>query len=293
MDRLEIILPKEEPFRIYLVEMKETIEKARSIHGTTPLSTAVLGRVMIANALLLSMIKVNTNQRIGLDIECSGPVKRVFSEISGFGHIRAHILNPKVEMAVKTDDGKRKMDVAYAVGTGNFRVIKDIGVGEPYISNMPLVSGEIGKDLAYYLATSEQIPSAVSLGVMVEPDGRVSGGAGILVQTLPGASEEQVERMEKRFLELPPMSSFSKEAMPFDDILKKLVDSYEVVGKVFIEYRCSCNKDTVKGFILAMPKEDVEEMVREGGVEVECKYCRKKYFINREELSEILRTRKE
>ncbi len=284
MGYLKVALSRDKHFRIYIVELKDTIEKARLIHNTSPLSTALLGRVMISTALLLSTIKLETDQKVGVDIECDGPAERVFCEITGRGRIRGYIANTRLKTVLRADDGKRKFNVAYAVGGGIFKVIKDVGTGKPYISTSPIVSGEIGQDLAYYLTSSEQIPSAVSLGVMVEPDGSVSGGAGILLQTMPHAEDEEIEVMERRFLDLPPMSSVSKVSMPLEEIISRIFKDYEIIGELDIDYFCPCNRETVKQFLLSLPKRELEDLFDKDRIKVDCKYCGKRYEFKREEL---------
>ncbi|NPA32706.1 MAG: Hsp33 family molecular chaperone HslO, partial [Aquificae bacterium] len=188
-DYMVIAVPKKEPVRVYTLKATNTVETARRVHNLSPAATVAMGRAIAGALLLTSLLKHGTNQKLLLKIEGDGPIGLIVVEADAKGRVRGFVQNPNVEPLIKEVDGKKKFDVSAIVGkNGTLTVVKDLGTGKPYTSVVPLVSGEIGQDIAYYLYQSEQIPSAVALGVKVNEDGSVKHAGGYLVQTLGGTS---------------------------------------------------------------------------------------------------------
>ncbi|HHJ63780.1 MAG TPA: Hsp33 family molecular chaperone HslO, partial [Aquifex aeolicus] len=245
-DYMVIAVPREEPARLYVVRATRVVETARRIHNLSPLSTAVLGRALIGALLLTSLIKHATDQKILLKIEGGGPAGLIVAEADGRGRVRGFIENPRLQTFVREKEGRRKFDVGRAVGReGTLTVVKELRMGTPYTSVVPLVSGEIAEDIAYYLTQSEQIPSAVGIGVLVGEDGRVRQAGGFLLQTLGGTSDRVIDLLETRTLQMPPLTEMMEQGKRPEDIATDLLEDLDpqLIGLKEIEYHCPCDEE--------------------------------------------------
>lgn len=286
MDRIIKAMLKEDPVMVVGLIDTETVEKARKIHDTLPTATAALGRVISGALLLASTLK--ENQKITLQIKGDGPIREIIAEADALYRVRAYIKRPHIHMGLK--DGK--LDVGRAIGKGFINVIRDLGLREIYQSSVPLQTGEIATDLAYYLNVSEQIPSAVSLGVYVDTDNSVKASGGFMIQRLPGARDEVISFIERKLSNIKTASSMILEGLSPLEIIEEAVGlPVEVLDEKEVTYYCPCSKDRVLDAIVTLGKEEIEEMLKKGeNLEVTCRFCGREYNVSLKELEEILRS---
>ena len=288
-------ITKEDAIRGFCVKIKNALKEAQKRHNLSPAATVVLGRAMAAALLLTSLLKHATNQRLLLRIDCNGPVKGIVVEADAKGNVRGYVLNPNLPTLIKEENGQKKFDIKSLIGQGYLTVVKDYGLKTPYESTVPLVSGEIAQDVAYYLAKSEQIPSAVSLGVKINEEGEVIAAGGLLVQVLPGAEEKTISKIEENVKKLPPISKLFEEGKRPEDILELAFAGYTpaILALKEIKYSCKCNKDLAKSILLSLPLDELEKLIKEGKANIRCHFCGKEYTFTKEELEEILKEKKE
>ncbi len=289
-DYMVIAVPKKEPVRVYVVKATNTVETARRIHNLSPSATVALGRAIVGALLLTSLLKHATNQKLLLKIEGNGPIGTIYIEADAKGRVRGFVTNPSVDTYIKEVEGKKKFDVSKIVGSkGTLTVVKELGMGKPYTGIVPLISGEIAKDIAYYLYQSEQIPSAVAIGVKLNEDGSVRHAGGYLVQTLGGTSEKVKELLEKRILELPPVSEMMDKGMRPEDIATEILKDMEpqLIGLKEVEYYCPCDEEVAKASLLLLSKEELEELFKENELaEVSCRFCGRIYRFSQSVINE-------
>jgi len=285
-----IAVTREDALRAFVVKTTNLCEIARLRHKLSPMATAVLGRALTGALLLTSLLKHGTDQRVLLRIEGDGPIGLVVAEANAKGEVRGFVQNPDVSLFVKEENGRKKFDIAKAVGRGTLTVVKDLGFGTPYESSVPLVSGEIAQDIAYYLLKSEQIPSAVAIGVLVGEEGKVEAAGGFLAQPLPGASDEAISKLEENVKSLPPVSSLIKEGKRPEEIAELLFKDFttELLALKELSFRCRCSKEVARGGLVAMPVEELRQLKEEGGVSIKCNFCGEEYFFTPEEIEEVI-----
>ncbi|MDK2785907.1 MAG: molecular chaperone Hsp33 [Thermotoga sp.] len=273
--------------RFSIVRMREVVEEARSRHNLSYLATVVLGRALIGAALVTPWLA--EKERWTLDIEGDGPIRRVVAQSTSEFTVRGYVANPNVELPLKEN---KKFDVSGAVGKGILRVIRDLGLKTPFVSQVPLVSGEIAEDLAYYFTVSEQIPSAFSIGVLMDSEGvKIAGG--FAVQILDRSLEkEKVEMLETNIKNLPYVTELFRETEPLDVLEKIFGEKVGFVETAEIKYRCDCSREKAKSALLVLDEKELEDMRREGKGEVVCKWCSTKYIFSEEELRELLKLKK-
>lgn len=263
----------------------DLVEEARNRHNTSPVTTAALGRLMTGALLLASSLK--GEEALTLRLLGDGPLGGVVAVGNAQGEVRGYVHEPYVDLPLNE---KGKLDVAGAVGQGEFVVSKSLENGENYTSMVPLVSGEIAEDLVHYLLNSEQIPSASLLGVLVEKDLHVAGAAGLLIQVLPGASEETIEAIEKHLGQLTQgISQIAAESNSLEQIVQNLLGdlSYEVLEKRPLAFRCSCSKDRVGATLVSLGREGFKEILEDKQAELVCHFCNERYLFNEEELIQL------
>ena len=284
MDELVKAILKDDAILVVSIVDTETVEHARRIHDTYPTATAALGRVMTA-ALLLSH-NLKDSQRVMLQIKGDGPLREVVAEADWLSRVRCYIKRPHIHLGLK--DGK--LDVGRAIGRGMLYVTKDLGLKEPYHSGVPLQTGEIGDDLAYYLLKSEQIPSAVSLGVFVDSDNSVKASGGFMIQVMPGASNEIVDYIENRLSDVPPVTSMVLDGYSPLDIIKRVTGrEIEILERRGITYYCPCSRERVLDSIASLGREEIEELISKGeDIDVRCWFCGKSYRASQEDLRALL-----
>ncbi len=290
-DYMVTAVAKDEPIRVYTLKATQAVRHAQMIHGLSPMLAAVAGRVMCGALLLSSLIKHASNQKLMLKLETEGDIKSVVAEVDGFGNVRCMVNSGHIPVKTRMEGERKKLDIGGVVGRGRLVVVKDIGVGEPYTGVVPLVSGEIGEDIAYYLWKSEQIPSAVAVGVLVDERGLVKEAGGYLVQPLGGASPKVVEEMERRVKSMPSVTSLLDAGKRPEEIAQMLLEGMEphLVGLKEVKYFCPCNRRLLEVLIAGYPREELEEFIKENRpLEIECNFCKKKYTFSPQELTRLL-----
>ena len=279
---------KDHQIRIFAATTKELVEHARQIHNTSPVATAALGRLLTAGAMMGSMQK-GDKDILTLQIKCSGPLKGITVTADAKANVKGYVEHPEV-MLPPSPAGK--LDVGRAVDMGVLSVIRDMGMKEPYVGQTHLVSGEIAEDLTYYFATSEQVNSSVALGVLMEKDNTVRQAGGFILQLMPFASEEVISKLEKTIGALPSMTTLLDMGLTPEDIVRKVLDGFEVelMERIPTAFYCNCSKSRVEKAIISIGKKEIEEMIRDGKpIEVNCHFCDSHYIFSVEELKTILK----
>jgi molecular chaperone Hsp33 len=272
----------------FAVVTTETVEEARRRHDTAPTATAALGRTLSATLMLGAGLK--DGQRVTVRVLGDGPLGGIVSDGNGQGHVRGYVANPGVHLPLTP---RRKLDVGAAVGKGTLHVTKDMGLRLPYHGSVPLVSGEIGEDLAHYLVTSEQVPSVVALGVLVAPDGRVIASGGYILQVLPGAPGHLPGYLEERVAVLPTVTQLVHRGNDPGEMLAMALGALhpQVLEKKPVAFRCGCSREKVEAVLIALGRVELERLLaEEGRAEVQCRFCGERYVLGPEEVEELLKS---
>ena len=262
------------------------VDEAARIHGTSRTASAALGRALTGGLLMGALVK--RGQRVGLKFEGNGPLKKIIVEADNDGTVRGFVGVPDTEVPFKDE----KLNVSGALGSeGLLTVIKDIGLKEPYQGIIKFQSGEIGEDLARYFAESEQIPTAVGLGVFVEPDGKVSAAGGFIIQTLPPTEERAVDQLIKNIRKIPTVTEFLRQGRTPEDMLAEIFSgiTYHMLGKRNLFLRCACGRERVERILLALGIGELRRMIDEQNeTDVTCEFCRTNYHFTRMELEDLI-----
>lgn len=273
--------------RFFAGTTKKIVETARSIHNTSPVATAALGRLLTAGALMGATCK-NDSDLLTLQIQCSGPIGGLTVTADAHCNVKGYVNNPEVILHANE---KGKLDVAKALDMGVLSVIKDIGLKEPYIGQTQLVSGEIAEDLTYYFATSEQIPTSVALGVLMEKNNTVKQAGGFIIQLMPFASEELISDLEKRLGEFTSITALLDQGMEPLDIVKQLFEGYnvEVTDTIPTKWHCNCSKERFSQAVISLGKKEIANLLADNKpIEVNCQFCNSSYTFSPEELENML-----
>lgn len=272
--------------RAYAVQSTSTVEEARRRQDTFATASAALGRTITITSMMGAMLKGDDS--ITTKVMGNGPLGAIVADADADGHVRGYVTNPHVDFELNE---KGKLDVARAVGTeGNISVIKDLGLKDFFTGETPIVSGEISEDFTYYYATSEQIPSAVGAGVLVNPDHTILAAGGFIVQVMPGAEEEVINELEDKIQALPAISSLIREGKTPEEILTQLFGEEQLTihEKMPIEFRCKCSKDRLAQAIVGLGNDEIQAMIEEDhGAEATCHFCNEKYHFTEEELENL------
>lgn len=267
---------------------RDIVERARNIHRLLPTATAALGRALMGASLMGDMLKEERGA-LTLQIKGGGPLGTILAVSDHEGNVRGYVQNPQVELM---EQRPGKLDVGRAVGTdGTLTVIKDIGLKEPYVGSIGLFSGEIADDLAMYFVESEQIPTACALGVLVGLDQSVTAAGGYIIQLLPGAGEDMIEKIEAGVHGMGPVSSALAGGLDGEGLLRAVLKDFdlEILEKHPVEYRCYCSRERVSRALISMGKKDLAELIAEQGkAELTCQFCDQVYHFSREELEKLL-----
>lgn len=277
--------------RAYAATTRDIVETARQIHGTSPIATAALGRLLTAGAIMGSMSK-GEKDLLTLMIKCSGPIKGLTVTADSNARVKGYVVNPTV-MLPPSD--KKKLDVGKALDLGVLSVIKDMGLKEPYVGQTNLVSGEIAEDLTYYFATSEQVPSSVALGVLMNKENTVRQAGGFIIQLMPFTEESVISRLEQILAEMKPITTLLDENNSPEEILNIVLGEFgvEIHEKVQTSYQCDCSEQRVERAIISIGKKEIEDMINDGKpIEVGCQFCDKKYTFSVDKLKEMLENAK-
>lgn len=286
MDKLIKSISTSGAFRAYVLDSTETVRTAQEKHNTLSSSTVALGRTLIANQILAANQKGDS--KVTVKVIGDSSFGHVISVADTNGHVKGYIQNAGVDIK-KTATGE--VLVGPFMGNGHFVVITDYGTGRPYTSTTPLVSGEIGEDLAFYLTESEQTPSAVGLNVLLDENDKVKTAGGFMLQVLPGATEEEITRYEKRIQNMPSISSLLESDDHIEALLKAIYgeDDYKVLSEEEINFYCDCTRERFEGALTTLGKADLQEMKdQDHGAEIVCQFCGKKYQFNETDLEEMI-----
>lgn len=273
--------------RFFCAYTKDIVETARSIHNTSPVATAALGRLLTAGSIMGSMCK-NDSDVLTLQIQCSGPIGGLTVTANAHAQVKGYVKHPEVMLQPNSNG---KLDVGSALDLGVLSVTKDIGLKEPYIGRSNLVSGEIAEDLTYYFATSEQIPTSVALGVLMEKDNTVKHAGGFIIQLLPFADETLILDLENRLKEFSSVTTLMSQGMTPLDMMKKLFQGYElsINDEIIPHYQCDCSKERVYRAVMSIGKADIEEMITDNKpIEVNCQFCNKSYIFEATDLKSMI-----
>ena len=262
------------------------VSEASRRHGAWPTAAAALGRALTGGALFGALLK--TGQRVALRFEGNGPLKKILVEADSNGAVRGYVGEPEVDLPPV----KGKFDVAGALGRAGFlTVTKDLGVSEPYRGMVQLYSSEIAEDLAYYFTESEQTPSAVGLGVYVEPDGVVSAAGGFFIQAMPPGDDEAVDKLMAHIAQLPSITELLRQGKTPEQLLEILFAGipYNVLEKRELAFQCSCSREKIERVLISLGSDDLAALLAERGeAEVACEFCRERYLVSREELERLV-----
>lgn len=274
--------------RVYIGHTTQLVEDARKIHKTWPTASAAFSRFLTTSVLMGLMYK--DGERLYLKIEGDGPIGKMIVETSGNGKIKGDIQEPEVYLKYNHGPKKDKLAVGLAVGNGHLHVTKDLNLKNPFASSVELQTGEIAEDFAYYFALSEQTPTIVSAGVLVDTDESILASGGFIVQLLPNASEETIVALEKVAKNIKPMSTMINEGMSLDDILKLITNNdYHVLKKEELFYHCDCSRQRYLNALATLDLDTLTTLRDEDqGAEIECHFCKTKYVITKEELTKII-----
>ena len=274
--------------RAFAAVTTEMVETAREHHNTSTVATAALGRLLTAGAMMGSMMK-GEKDVLTLQIKAGGPLQGITVTADSQGNVKGYVGNPDVCIPANS---KGKLDVAGAVGPGFLTVIKDMGLKEPYSGQVMLQTCEIAEDLTYYFATSEQVPSAVGLGVLMNKNNTVRQAGGFIVQLMPFAEEEVISRLEQNVQKINSVTNLLEEGHTPESLLEKVLEGFDVQinEKMDTRFRCNCSKERVAKALISIGRKELNEMIQEGKpIEMNCHFCNTNYNFTVEELKEILR----
>ncbi|MER2058786.1 MAG: Hsp33 family molecular chaperone HslO [Niallia sp.] len=273
--------------RAYAVRSTETVGEGQRRHYTWPTASAALGRSLTATAMLGAMLK--GEQKLTVKIDGGGPIGLILVDGNAKGEVRGYVTNPQVHFDLNEHG---KLDVRRAVGTeGTLSVVKDIGMRDYFTGQVPIVSGELGEDFTYYLFNSEQVPSSVGVGVLVNPDNSILAAGGFIIQLMPGAQEDTITKIEKRLSEIPPISKLIEKGLTPEELLEEICgkDNVKVIEKMPISFTCTCSKDRFSNAIISLGQAEIEDIIEtDGQAEAECHFCNEKYMFSKEELEKLL-----
>ena len=273
--------------RAFAVTGRELVETARKAHDTSPVVTAALGRLMMGGVMMGAMLK-GENDLLTLQVSGDGPIKGMTVTADARGNVKGYAIEPQVMLP---PNAAGKLDVGGAVGSGMLRVIKDMGLKEPYVGQTVLQTGEIAEDLTYYFATSEQVPSCVGLGVLMEKDNTVKQAGGFVIQLMPFTEDEVISKLEENIKKFPSVTSVLDEGKTAEEMLEILLDGLdmEITDTMPAQFYCNCDKKRVEKAIISIGKKDIEEMIADNkDIEVNCHFCNTSYTFSVEELKVLL-----
>lgn len=285
-DQVLIATAYEDTVRIYAALTTQTVETARQIHDTWPTATAALGRTL-SGTLMMGLMN-DAVYRLTVRFNGDGPLGEILAVSNEKGVVKGYVNEPHIDLELNE---LGKLDVAGAIGSGQITVIKDIGLKEPYHGIVPLQTGEIAEDLAYYFTKSEQTPSAVALGVLIEPDGSVKTAGGFMIQLMPGATEDTSLYLEKRLSEIPPVSNLLSQSQKSIDIIIGVLGEeipVKILEEIEVGFRCDCSSEKFKGPLLSLGNDELQEiLVERGEIEVKCHFCNKVYHYRESDLGGV------
>lgn len=274
--------------RAFAATTREMVEFARSAHNTSPVATAALGRLLTAGSMMGIMMK-GEKDLLTLQVKAGGPLNGMTVTADSKGNVKGYVGNPNVVIHANE---KGKLDVAGAVGVGFMNVIKDMGLKEPYVGQTVLQTSEIAEDLTYYFATSEQVPSSVGLGVLMEKDNTVKQAGGFIIQLMPFTEEAVIEKLEENLKNVTSVTELLEKGHTPESLLETLLAGFdlEINEKVPTQFHCNCTKERVEKALISIGRKEIQELIDEGKeIEMNCHFCNKNYIFTVEELKNILK----
>lgn len=288
MDYMIRAIDENMTFRIFAVKSTNVVETARQYHNTSPTASAALGRALTIGLMMGYMMK-NENDRLTLKINGGGPLGTILVTANNKGEIKGYVDNPTVDVERKKNG---KLDVGTAVGIdGKITVIRDIGLRDPYIGTSDIVTGEIADDIAQYYFLSEQTSSAVAAGTLVNPDSTIKSSAGLIVQPLPGISDEDLSALELLLGGLKSISKNFDNDLDVEDVVKDIFKDFniKITEKIPVKFKCDCSNDRIERVLVSLGREEINKILSEDKrAEITCNFCNKKYEFNEEQLKSIL-----
>ncbi|NRR28477.1 Hsp33 family molecular chaperone HslO [Bacillus velezensis] len=285
MDYLIKAIAYDGKVRAYAARTTDMVNEAQRRHDTWPTASAAIGRTMTASLILGAMLK--GEDKLTVKIEGGGPIGAIVADANAKGEVRAYVSNPHVHFDLNEQG---KLDVRRAVGTdGTLSVVKDLGLRDYFTGQVEIVSGELGDDFTYYLVSSEQVPSSVGVGVLVNPDNTILAAGGFIIQLLPGTDEETISTIEKQLSQIEPISKLIQKGLTPEEILEEVLGQKpDVLETMPVKFNCSCSKDRFETAILGLGKKEIQDMIEEDGkAEAVCHFCNEKYLFTKEELEEL------
>lgn len=272
--------------RVFAVHLTAVVEEMRRRHNTSPTATAALGRTVAASVMMGAMMK--GNERLTVQVRGNGPIGQIVVDTNADLEVRGYVDHPEVDLPL---NHLGKLDVKGIVGSEGFiYILKDLGMKEPYRGSTPIVSGELGEDFTYYFAKSEQTPSAVALGVLVDTDYSVKAAGGLILQLLPGLSNEEITEIEREINNLPPITSLLDQGLTLDEIVNRLISPVSVMERKIVRFQCKCSKDKVEATLISLGKLELDAFVKEKqeNVEIICHFCNERYLFTKGDVMDIL-----
>lgn len=273
--------------RCFAITCRNLVEEARTRHNTSPVVTAALGRLLAGGGMMGAMMK-EKQDLLTLQIQCSGPIEGLTVTADAFGHLKGYAKHPVVSLPASKAG---KLDVGRAIDLGVLTVIKDIGLKEPYTGQVQLVSGEIAEDLTYYFATSEQTPSSVALGVLMNKNNTVAQAGGYILQLMPETKEEVISTLEKRLADIEPVTALLAKGHTPESMLREILVDFDVVfseENIPASFSCNCSKERVSKVLVSLGSAQLEELIEEDEpVEINCHFCNTNYHFDKDELIKI------
>jgi len=272
--------------RVFAARTTNLVEELRRKHDSYPTATAAFGRTLTAGAIMGAMLK--GDEKLTVQVKGDGPIGQIVVDANAEGEVRGYLDNPQVHLP---SNAQGKLDVAGAVGhSGHIHIIKDLGLKEPYRGSVPIISGELAEDFTYYFAVSEQTPSAVGLGVLVDTDNSVIHAGGFIVQVLPGLTDEELTRLENAVGTIPPVTALLDQGESPEDILRWIVgDELRIHDTMELTFKCLCSAEKVEQTLISLGESELAGIIEEDGVaEVVCQFCNEAYQFDREQLEKLL-----
>lgn len=275
--------------RAFAATTRELAEQARRIHGTSPVGTAALGRLLTAAGMMGTMMK-GEKDLLSIIINADGPMGKTGVTADSHANVKGYISDPSFQ---NPPNYLGKLDVGGAIGNGTMKVIKDMGMKEPYIGTTGLLTGEIAEDLTYYFATSEQVPTSVGLGVLMNKDNTVKQAGGFIIQLMPFADDAVIDRLEQNIKDISSVTSMLDEGLSPEDILRRVLSGFdvEITDTVPTQYHCNCSRERVSKALISVGRQELTDMIQEGReIEVNCHFCNTNYVFSTDELKTLLKS---
>ncbi|WP_416829598.1 Hsp33 family molecular chaperone HslO [Ectobacillus polymachus] len=273
--------------RAYSTITTHTVSEAQRRHDTWRTASAALGRSLTAGVMMGAMLK--EDQKLTIKVEGNGPIGHILIDANAKGEVRGYVAHPHIDFEANEQG---KLRVYEAVGTdGNITVIKDIGLREPFVGQVPIVSGELGEDFTYYFAVSEQIPSSVGVGVLVNGDDSILAAGGFILQMMPGAEEETISFIEKRLNEMPPISKLVENGLTPEEILYHILgeENVKVLDTLDVVFRCTCSRERIERVLTSLGLEELQQVRdEEEETEVHCHFCNEKYTFSKQDITNLI-----